>query len=45
MKETQNSNSQGRSKEHVERNRDIVGYTIVLGLICNVIFIIVSQWS
>ena len=45
MKDQDNYPYQGRSKEQVERNNKATGYTLVFGLMCLIISLIVSQWS
>lgn len=44
MNDKQNRLSQGRSDEHVQRNLMVQDWTIIAGLICMIIVIILGQW-
>jgi len=44
MNDIRNRLSQGRDEEHVQRNLIVQGWTIIAGLICMIIVIILGQW-
>jgi hypothetical protein len=44
MNDIRNRLGQGRDEEHVQRNQMIQGWTIIVGIMCMIITIIIDQW-